>query len=75
MAKKVVIGAILGVIIYSVAVQIYSSSGRMPPRHLWLWLIPSFTVVWAGVWVGLDKLFQDRMRKRLESQKPRAKRR
>ena len=75
MAKKIVIGAILGIIVYCVAVQLYGYSGRMPPRYLWLWLIPSFTVVWTGVWTGLDRLFQDRMKKRLESQKPRAKRR
>ena len=75
MAKKIVIGAIVGIIVYCVVVQLCGYSGRMPPRYLWLWLIPGFTVVWAGVWVGLDKLFQDQMRKRLESQKPRAKRR
>lgn len=74
MVIKIIVGAILGAIVYSVVAQLYGYSGRMPPRYLWLWLIPSFTVVWAGVWTGLEKLFQERMQKRLDSQKPRARR-
>jgi hypothetical protein len=75
MVKKIAIGIILGAILYGVVVQIYSIWGKMPPRYLWLWLIVGFTVVWTVIWAELDKLFQERMRKRLDSQKPRARRR
>jgi uncharacterized membrane protein YfcA len=75
MVAKIAIGIIVALIVYSVVVVVYRYSGKMPPQYLWLWLVPAFTAVWTGVWVAVERKFQDRMKKRLEDQKGRGKRR